>query len=88
MSLHIEYGVVQRVRFECVCCVRVVCASVCVSLCLCMGVVSACVSLSVCVSELCAQGVLLVTCLLLGGVFLPRDRGFYLLLSLFLINWC
>ncbi len=87
MSLHIEYGVVQRVCFECGCRVRVVCASVCVSLCLCVGVVSACVCLCVCVSELCAQGVLLVTCLLLGGVFLPRDRGFYLLLSLFLINW-
>jgi hypothetical protein len=40
-SLYIEYGVVQRVRFAYVCCVRVVCAGVGVSLCLCMGVVSA-----------------------------------------------
>ena len=77
-SLYIEYGVVQRVRFAYVCCVRVMCASVCVSCVLCAGVVSACVCLCVCVSELCAQGVLLVMCSLLGGVFLPRDRGFYL----------
>ena len=42
LSLHVEYGVVQRVRFECVCCVRVVCAGVCVSAFVC-GVVSACV---------------------------------------------
>ena len=36
--------------------VRVVCASVCVSSCLCVGVVSACVRLCVGVSELCAAG--------------------------------
>ena len=74
-SLHIEYGVVQRVCFACVCCVRVVCAGMGVSLCLCMGVVSA-VLVCVCVSELSAQGVLLITCSLFGGVFLPRDPGF------------
>ena len=68
--------------------VRVVCASVCVSSCLCVGVVSACVRLCVGVSELCATGVLLVTCSYLEANFLPRDRGLCLFLSLFLLNWC
>ena len=54
-SLYVEGGVVQRVCYECVCCVRVVFASVCVV-----------VSELVVVSEVLSECVRVCVCLVLG----------------------